>query len=375
VKVIGTFAAALSALLAATAGMVWMLARRVVGVEPRRKTVTARRVGDSLELPRSDLTLAEGSYGLWFGDRFEHHALIGRVVSSDSNRVIRRVLKTTAPMRTQPFKAQWTGHVIRDPGEIDPDWEDVEVPLRDGESAPAWLFRGTSTVAPWVIHVQGIRTSRLVTLRSVAVAQSAGLTSLVITYRGSGDGPPASASTLGLQEWTDLADAVTYARARGATAVYVVAWSMGAGLALELLRHDPAAFDRLALIAPATNWRLIIRHAVKRAGLPGFVAALVTWALGSRVMCGLIGMPAPLEFDRLEWGRDLMTSLPTIVVHSTGDDEIPFELTRTFITAHPNVTLVDTAAAPHGWEANVDPEAFRSALTSWLDNSAPSLPT
>ena len=192
----------------------------------------------------------------------------------------------------------------------------------------------------------------------------------MITYRGSGDGPPASASTLGQAEWSDLADAIAYARSHGAAAVYVVAWSMGAGLALELLRHDPDAFDRLALIAPATNWRRIIRHGVKNAGLPVFFAPVVTWALGSRLASRLIGMPAPLDFDRLEWGRGVAMSIPTLVVHSAGDEEIPFELTRAFATAHPNVTLVETAAAPHGWEANVDPELFRSTLTSWLESKA-----
>lgn len=354
--------------------MVWMLARRIVGVVPRRRTVTVRLVGDDLELPRSDLTVAEGSYGLWFGDRFQHHALVGPVVWSDNDRVIRRVLKTTAPMGTKPFEAQWTGHLVSGPGEIDPNWEDVAVPLRDGGSAPAWLFRGTSSAVPWVIHVQGVRTSRLVTLRSVAVAQSAGFTSLAITYRGAGDGPSASASTLGLKEWSDLADAVTYARSRGATAVYVVAWSMGAGLALELLRHDPTAFDRLALIAPATNWREIVKQGVKRAGLPGFFAPIVMWALGSRVVSRLIGMPTVVDFDRLDWASDLVIGVPTIVVHSSGDEEIPFELTRIFVIAHPHVALVETAVAPHGWEANVDPNLFSSALASWLEGSVSTVP-
>lgn len=365
-KAIAIVAAVMAILLAAVGSFVRLLARRVVGVEPRRKTLTVRRVGDDIEMPKSTLTLAAGNYGLWFGERFEHHALIGPLVASDEHRVIRRVLKTTATIGAEPFEAQWTGHVMSGPADIDPNWEDVTVPLRDGASAPAWLFRGKSLDAPWVIHVQGIRTSRLVTLRSVEVAQRAGLTSLVITYRGSGDGPPASASTLGQREWSDLADAVAYARARGATSVFVVAWSMGAGLALELLRREPEAIDRLALIAPATNWRSIIRHGVQRAGMPGFLASVVTWALGSRVASRLIGMPAPLDFDRLDWSRSMSTNLPAIVVHSRGDEEIPFELTSAFVTAHPNVKLVETVAAPHGWEANVDPEAFRSALTSWL---------
>ncbi|MBD7958635.1 alpha/beta fold hydrolase [Microbacterium sp. Sa4CUA7] len=358
--------AAVAALGAVAASMLRLLGWRVVGVEPRRKTVTVRRVGDDIEMPKSALTLAAGNYGLWFGEHFERHALIGPVAGSDEHRVIRRVLKTTAPISTEPFEAQWTGHVMSRPAEIDPDWEDIKVPLRDGTLAPAWLFRGDSPDAPWVIHVQGIRTSRLVTLRSVEVAQSAGLTSLAITYRGSGDGPAASASTLGQREWSDLADAVAYARSRGAAAVYVVAWSMGAGLALELLRHQPDAFDRLVLIAPATNWPQIIRHGVRAAGLPEFAATAVTWALGSRVAGRVMGLPAPLDFDRLAWGRSLKTNVPVIVVHSRGDEEIPFQITSDFVAAHPKATLVETAAAPHGWEANVDPEVFRSALMSWF---------
>ena len=369
-KVIAIVVAFIAVVLAAVASLVRLLARRVVGVETRRKTIEVRRVGDDVELPQGALTLAAGKYGLWFGERFQYHALIGPVVRSDGDRVIRRVLEASAPIPTGAFDAQWTGHVMSSPADVDPNWEDVTVPLRGGDSAPAWLFRGESVDGPWIIHVQGIRTSRLVTLRSVEVAKRAGMASLVITYRGSGDGPPASASTLGLREWGDLADAVAYARARGAASVYVVAWSMGAGLALELLRRDPDAFDRLALIAPATNWRRIIRHGVGHAGLPGFVASVVTWALSSRVASRLIGMPAPLDFARLDWGRRLTINMPTIVVHSKGDEEIPFELTTDFVAAHPDVELVETAAAPHGWEANVDPEAFRSALTSWLESSA-----
>lgn len=369
-KVFGLVAAIVGVAVAAFATLIWMLARRVVGTKPRRKTVAVRGVGDDLELPRTELTVVNGNYGLWFGEGFRQHALIGPVVSSDGDRVIRRVVKSTAPIGEEPFEAQWTGHTISGPAEIDPDWENVTVPLHDGGSAPAWLFQGMSLDAPWVIHVQGIRTSRFVTLRSVEVVQGAGLTSLVITYRGSGDGPPASASALGQREWTDLADAITYARARGATAVYVVAWSMGAGLALELLRHEPRAFDRLALIAPATNWPRIVRRGVERAGMPAFVGFVVTSMLRSRFPSQLFGMPSQLDFDQLDWRRSLATTVPTVVVHSRGDEEIPFELTSQFVSAQPDFTLVETAAAPHGWEANVDPDRFKSALMSWLRSPA-----
>ena len=69
----------------------------------------------------------------------------------------------------------------------------------------------------------------------------------------------------------------------GAPEVHVAARSMGAGIAFELLRREPGAIDRLALVAPATNWRRIIRHGVKRIGLPGFLPPLVTGAMGSPI--------------------------------------------------------------------------------------------
>ncbi|MEN8602903.1 alpha/beta hydrolase family protein [Microbacterium rhizosphaerae] len=331
----------------------------------------ARRIGETVELPQSALTSAAGTYGLWFGDSFEHHALIGAVERTGEQRVIRRLLSATVSVPTEPFEAQWTGHVMHSPSEIDAKWEDVTVPLRDGTAAPAWLFRSADSGAAWVIHVQGIRTSRLVTLRSVEAAERAGHTSLVITYRGAGDGPATAVSSLGQHEWSDLADAVEFARSHGAPEVYVVAWSMGAGIALELLRRDPKAFERLALVAPATNWRRIVRRGVDRAGMPGFVAPIVTWALGSAVGSRVIGMPAPLDFDRLDWSNGFSVEIPTLVLHSKGDEEIPFELTEEFAVAHPNVTLVETKSAPHGWEANVDPELFQSTLTSWLSARSP----
>ena len=150
-----------------------------------------------------------------------------------------------------------------------------------------------------------------------------------------------------------------------------MAWSMGAGGALELLRREPEAFERLVLVAPATNWSRIVRHGIDRAGLPRFVDPIVTWALGSRIGSRIIGIPTPLDFRRLDWSRGYNLSVPTLVLHSAGDDEIPFELTKEFAAAHPNVTLVESASAPHGWEANVDPELFQSALTSFLSVPGP----
>jgi pimeloyl-ACP methyl ester carboxylesterase len=362
-------AVGLTIVLGPAAWFIRRLALRVVGVAPRRKVIVARRIGETIELPLSTLTIAPGNYGLWFGQKFEHHALVGAVEDSNDQRVVRRLMSATTAVPTVPFDAQWTGHVMHSPSQINAKWEDITIPLRDGTPAPAWLFRATDPGAPWVVHVQGIRTSRLVTLRSVEVSERAGLTSLVVAYRGAGDGPVAPVSYLGQREWSDLADAIAFARLNGAPKVFVVAWSMGAGVALELLRREPEAFERLVLVAPATNWSHIVRHGIERAGLPRFVGPIITWALGSPIGSRFVGTPAPLDFRHLDWSRGYKLSVPTLVLHSQGDDEIPYELTKDFAAEHPSVTLVETASAPHGWEANVDPELFQSSLASFL--SAP----
>jgi pimeloyl-ACP methyl ester carboxylesterase len=293
--------------------------------------------------------------------------LIGDPIDADATTVTRRVLSTSAVMPAEPFAAQWTGHTLAGPGGLNLPWRDVSVPLRAGGTASAWFFPADSTSAPWAVHVQGIRTSRLVTLRAVEAAQRAGFASLVITYRGAGDGAPAPASALGLTEWVDLRDAVAFARSQGAPTVTVVAWSMGAGLALELARREPHSVESLVLICPATNWREIIRHGGRQARLPRFVADAAIAFMSAPLLSRLVGLSTPIDFDALDWTRPGAVTVPTLVIHSRGDDEIPFRLSQAFAEAHPGVvTLTETRAAPHGWEPNVDPSGFSAAMDSWL---------
>lgn len=344
-----------------------LLGRKVVAVVPRRKTLTARATDASVTLPRSPLTLAQGRYGAWFGDDFSSHALVGDITSSDDSEVTRALVRADAQIPSGEFEAQWTGHIFASPAELGLAWSDVQIGLADGSSLPAWLFPSKGPGTGWVIHVQGIRTSRLVTLRAVGVAHEAGFTSLVITYRGAGDGPSVSASMLGLEEWTDLRDAIGFARGQGASEIVVVAWSMGAGLPLELARRHPGSIDQLVLVCPATNWRETVHHAAKKAHVPRVFATATMALMKTPLACRLFGLARPLDVDRLAWTRPGSVTVPTVVVHSDGDDEIPFALSEAFAAAHPGtVRLVQTRPAPHGWEANVDPAAFETAVRSAL---------
>ncbi|MFJ4167832.1 alpha/beta hydrolase [Microbacterium sp. NPDC089698] len=339
------------------------LSLRIVSATRRRRPVTAHGLTDGVVLPKTSLTGAPGEYGLWFGPDFSSHAVLGEVLVDDGRRVRREVKGSSVPLGK--FKAHMTGHIANRPEDVGLTHSEVTIPTSDGQAFPAWHFAGDPN--RWVIHVQGIRTSRALTLRTVGPVSTAGLTSLSIAYRGAGDGPPQATSTLGLTEWRDVADAITFARTRGARDITLVGWSMGAGIALETARRHPDLVDRLVLICPATNWRPIIAQGAKTAGLPPFVAKVMLWLLSSRGGSSAAGLPEPLDFDLLNWTRPGALHVPALVIHTSGDEEIPLELSRAFANAHPShVTLVETAAAPHGWEQNADPARFNRTIQQFL---------
>lgn len=252
------------------------------------------------------------------------------------------------------------------PSEISTTWREVPLGPNAADGA-AWYFPGPPESRHWSIHVQGIRTSRHVTLRSVAVLQEAGSHALSVVFPGAGDGPKQRGSSLGVAEWTCVFRAIQFAHKSGAEKVTLVAWSMGTGLALTAARVVPDLIDDVILICPATSWRSIIEHGARRAGLPALAAHVTAAALNSRAMSRLVGMPVPVDVDDLEWSKPGRLSHPTLVIHSRGDDVIPFAHSERFAEAHRSlVRLVETRSAPHGQEADLDPATFRSAIHSHL---------
>lgn len=255
------------------------------------------------------------------------------------------------------------------PSEVSDNW--TEVPLGPtANDGAAWYFPAPNPSSHWSIHVQGIRTSRLVTLRTVAVLHETGAHALTVTFPGAGDGPRQRGSSLGLTEWTCVLQAIRFARRSGAQRVTLVAWSMGTGLALSAARAAPELVDDVVLICPAISWRNIIEHGARRARLPVIASYLTVAALKSPYVSRLIGMPAPVDVDELDWSKPGRVLHPTLVIHSRGDDVIPFSHSRRFFEAHSGlVRLVETTPAPHGREADVDPTTFRSAIQAHLKST------
>lgn len=349
------------------AGIVFAVARRLIGPGRRRPIQVHEMDRESVLLDSSADTRHDGEFGLWLNDGRDH-ALIGEVIADLGATVRRRVIALPTSLSSVPMHGIWTGHVFPNPAAISESATEIQIATALGP-APAWEIRRDSDV--WVIHIHGLRTTRITALRSVPAAEAIGANSLVPSFRGDGEAPdvPKGLSSLGQEEWQDIDAAIQYAVAEGGRRIILVGWSMGAVPAL--LANEQAAqrnrIDSLVLISPVTKWRSVIMHNVKTAHLPRWIGSAVIWALQNRVMSGLIGLRQPIGVDGLNWIDERPLTVPTLVIHSEGDDEVPFRLSQQFAAAHAGlVYLAKTPPAAHGWGYNVDAQGQTRLIASWL---------
>lgn len=348
------------------------LARVVVMPKPFRNVRVYDVMNDRITLEANPRTTHAGTFGLAF-DNGAGHAIVGKILSRTRRRVERELVATSGGHPTPTKFSHWEGNVFAGPANIDPDYRDVSIPV-DGGEAPAWLIpaaAGTQQDGTWSIHVHGIRTTRINALRTVPAARALGHTSLVVSYRGDGEGPevPKGASMLGLREWHDIDSAIQYAVEHGARSIVLFGWSMGASAVLLTAERSSHA-DIIAgtvLVSPAIEWRSTIRHGAHIVGLPRFCGDLAMKALSGPRLSKLVGVPEPINFDELDWTRGARMSVPCLIVHSRGDEKIPVELSHKAVAANAGQARVfESTDAMHAWEYNVGPERFDEAITAWL---------
>lgn len=358
---------------AAIGGLAVVLARRVV--MPRTPKLTVIRDVDQdagiITLDADRKTLHAGTFGLWTAG--DAHALVGDVVHHNEaeQSVTRQLLEIEGEGLLQAAEGRWTGHVLRSPAVLNRNDREVLIAV-DGGTAPAWLIEPAATPSTtWAIHIHGVRTTRITALRTVPAADQLDMTSLVVSFRSDTEGPEVlnGASTLGTTEWPDVDAAIAYALAHGAERVVLFGWSMGASIALlltERSRHRDA-IAALVLIAPSTDWRAVIRHGARKAKLPAFLASAAAGALSGHLTSRIVGLPSPIDLDALDWTRGPRLTIPTLVIHSNGDTEIPVTLSRAFAAANPDhVSLVEIDGAQHAWEYNLNPERFNATIVDWM---------
>ncbi len=247
-------------------------------------------------------------------------ALVGDIVGQDETTVTRALVDASQGLPVVDDAVLWTGYVY-------PDHASLDAPLR-GSADPrpsglrkAYLFRavrpqpgGLSTsTASLVPHLRA---------QERAGTLSAGLTSLVVSYRGDVEDTAAPPATLGQEEAHDVEAAIQYAVDHGAKDVVLVGWSMGAtiNLILAATSKHRSRIAGLVFVGPALDWRSIIGAAARRSGIPGFLAPLFTAALTvpvSHKLPASAGRCAPPAFAR----RLTAQTAPVLILHSEGDTD------------------------------------------------------
>lgn len=376
-----TYAAVAAASALVGAGSVWVgsasyFARRVLTPDPVRPDDTVIHVvhSDSVTLSGTPDVLVPGRYGLWL-DGGRGHIRIGAVLEVDHRRQrVRRELLGVDEGPLQPGPARFNSYYwSRDPQQdLGLETEDVVVPAGLGPM-PAWVVPGASGIGDrWAILVHGRGAQRIETLRAVPALRAAGLTSLVPTYRNDGEAPegPDGRYNLGLSEWRDIEDAVSFAQARGAQEIVLVGWSMGGAIVLQFLDRSPLSslVSRAVLDGPVVDWGDVLRHHADLHRVPAPVGHLGSALMGQHWAKRLVGVSESVDVAKTNWvKRAEELSHPILLIHSRDDEFVPVGPSEQLAQARPDlVSFEPWSLARHCKEWNVDPRRWEKAVTDFV---------
>lgn len=358
-------AGAAGALVLTAAGAVF--ARRATAIATLRED-TLPVIGwneASVELAATPSTLAPGIFSLYTGQGAGHRR-IGAILARGEGSVTREVEAVYRPGPQGAERGYWSGYGYETPGDLGLDYTGLEIPVERG-SAPAWLIEGDPEV--WVIHVHGLGGRRAACLRSVPVFRELGATQLVVSYAGDRDAaaPEDGRHHFGIDEWRDVDAALDYAVRSGAKAVVLSVWSMGATIALQLLRRSRHRdlVKGLVMTAPVMDWEQTLIEQGRLAGMPSVVARAGSFLMGSRLLHRLAGLRRSLDTKAGSWLAGAPDPCPPVLIlHAPKDPMASFAQSERF-AAVAGAELVSVDAPGHTLEWSVDPDGCSGAVRRW----------
>lgn len=371
----------LSAAVAATAaaGVVVAVVRAVL-VPPTARVKDQRvlavdRESGLITFSRTPDSAIDGRLGFWF-DEDHGHARIGRIVSDTGTSITRELLRVDFGNIDAAGRGRFSGWFYLNPGDLGVDYENAVVETDLGP-APAWLVEPHRVGEPsgpsrWMIGVHGRAVTRSETLRSIPVFRSAGYTCLLISYRNDGEAPASEDGrySLGDTEWRDVEAALQFALDHGATSVVLMGWSMGGATALQAADRSALAHvvDGLVLDSPVISWVDAIDHQARQRGVPRPLRMLAYSMIGQPWGKPLTGLRSPIDLSRLDFvKRAADLAVPTLILHSDGDDYIPSRPSRALAELRGDVVTLesfDTARHTRLW--NYDPDRWNRTISDWL---------
>ncbi|WP_377268836.1 alpha/beta hydrolase family protein [Peterkaempfera sp. SMS 1(5)a] len=363
----GTVVAVVAASVAGAAGAA-LLAGRVVSeisLRPRRvgsgagvlrvHSTAAGRVA----LTRTPQSTRRGTYAVeWPGG----HAVVGEVLETTSQTVVRRLERVDGTPPTAGTKVRLTPQVLTGDPRTALGLDFVETWVR-GELGPmpAWYVPGIRDM--WVIAVHGPGADRQQVLPVLPLLHSFKLPVLAITYRNDDGAPPSpdGIGHFGETEWRDVEAAIRLALQDGARHVLLYGWSLGATMALQAAARSSWSdtVRGLVLDSPVLDWHSTVRRQATRRGVPAALAEL-----GVRAAEGRSGVDVD-ALDRLSRGDSL--HVPTLLVHGPDDTVTSAAAAERLAGSREDlVTLHTVPGAEHTAMWNADPRGYEEALRRFL---------
>ncbi|GAA3862097.1 alpha/beta fold hydrolase [Leifsonia kafniensis] len=323
-----------------------------------------------ITLKKSAVTERVGTYGLqWAADAGTSAtagtATIGPVISSTADTVVRPISNIQGTLSVGTAVALNPNIYTGDPEtSLGIPFSTVDV---DGDlgTMPAWQVEGTGTT--WVLFVHGIDGLKQSALRPLPTLVSAGLPTLVISYRNDTDAPasPNGLIHLGETEWHDLDSAAAYALTQGATDFILYGDSMGGSMVTQFMHQSEYAPKVVGMVldAPVLNWAGVLQGQADRLHvgfLGGALKAVVSWR-------GDIDLGMLNELTQTE----TFENLPILLFQGLADPLVPPAESQQFAEALPLATYVPVPDAGHIQSWNVDPASYEAHLATFLASLAP----
>jgi len=307
----------------------------------------------------------DGVFGLrWEGG----YGQVSEILGTEGDKVTRKFLLISGGPPSDGTPTQLEVRAWPDPESAGVASQDVVVNGPLGEY-PAWFAPGTRDT--WAIVVHGNSMSRLDGLRMVPITVDAGFPTLVPTYRNDTGAPEDSSGKLryGLTEWRDLEAAVQYALDNGATDVVLAGYSMGGGVIMAFLQRSKLRDDVRAVVldAPMLDFSATVDdNASREEVVPGVPLPSSLTAVAKQIAAWRFGV----EWDQLNYLANgaKRYDVPFLVFHGTADTTVPIATSEAFAELRPDiVTLVRCPEAEHIACWNLDPEAYATAVTNFLE--------
>jgi hypothetical protein len=229
----------------------------------------------------------------------------------------------------------------------------------------AWVTDGTRS--EWIIHVHGRSAGREEALRSMVFLDEAGYHQMAITYRNDPGQPvdPSGQYRYGTTERDDLAAAVEYARAQGATDIVLYGYSTGAAISMAYAIRQPiGTVAAMVFDSPNLDLEETVDFGASQEELAGLPLPFTLTAT-AKFFAALRTDVNWRSFDYVE--RSAALSMPVLIFHGTDDMTVPIDTSRQLAEARSDLVRFEVVeGAGHVESFNADQASYRLQVLDFL---------